>query len=331
MAFIIRLQPGGEEFSAELGETVLDAALRQGLPLPHSCREGRCKSCRASLLSGQVEDGSADPTPRAILLCRTLARSDLVIGARPVAALAGIVPRILPVRVLRLERLAPDVMALTLKLPGGEPFRFRPGQHVDILFRDGHRRSYSLAGSPAARDTIELHVRRVAGGRFSDLAFHGLREKDLLRIHGPLGSFVLDLPSPRARLLVAGGTGFAPFQGLLAQSAVPPPAPSLHLYWGVRSPSDLYRHAELLAACRRHPWLRYTPVVSQPPDAHAPEWSGRTGLVHAAVLADYPDLSGLSVYACGPPPMVAAARTAFAARGLPAEHLHADSFEYAAA
>jgi CDP-4-dehydro-6-deoxyglucose reductase len=323
MTFRVRLEPGGEQFAAAPDETVLDAALRVGIVLPHSCREGRCRSCLARLVAGEVDPPAVADDD--ILLCSVRARGDLVLAVRPAAALAGLAPRILPARIARLERLAPEVMAVTLRLPGGTPFRFVAGQHVDVLLRDGRRRSFSIASAPQTAGEIELHIRAVPGGVFSAMVFGQLREKDLLRIQAPLGTFVLDEASPRPAILLAGGTGLAPLQSMLAQAFARGLTRPLHLYWGVRARADLYRDAVLRAWGAAHPGFRYTPVLSEP--ARDDDWSGRTGLVPAAVLEDHADLGGHSVYAAGPPAMIAAARAAFAARGLPPAHFHADSFE----
>jgi CDP-4-dehydro-6-deoxyglucose reductase len=331
MSFRVQLEPGGEVFDVRPDETVLDAALRAGLVLPHDCRIGRCGSCLARVVTGTVETGEAggsvlsdiDRAAGRALLCQARPVTDLTVAARPLAALAGIKVRTLTVRVARIERLAPGVVRLALKLPGGVPFRFLPGQHVDVQLRDGGRRSYSIASSPEDGDRLELHVREVAGGIFSGQVLAALREKDLLRLQGPFGTFVLDHGSSRPAILLAGGTGYAPLRSMLRhaiQSGITRP---LHLYRGARTVEDLYLADEGARLAASHPAIRYTPVVTEPDTAGT--W--RTGLAHAAVLEDYPDLRGHAVYASGPPAMIARARAAFGARGLPDTHFHADAFE----
>lgn len=321
MTFRVQLVPGGTAFDVQPGETVLDAALRAGLMLPHDCRAGRCGTCRARIVAGMVEP-AADAAGTA-LLCQAQPRSDLTVAAEPLAALAGITVRNLTVRVARIERLAPDVVRLVLRLPGGVPFRFWPGQHVDVLLRDGRRRSYSIASSPEEHDALELHVREMAGGVFSSDVLRALRIKDLLRIQGPFGTFILDPDSPRPAILLAGGTGYAPLRSMLRQAVDGAGARPMHLYRGARRLADLYLADESREFAARLPGFRFTAVLS---GADAPA-SMRTGLAHAAVLEDYPDLGSHSVYASGPPPMISAARAAFQARGLPAAHFHADAFE----
>lgn len=335
MDFKIRVEPSGREFGAEEDETVLAAALRQGLVLPHSCRNGSCGSCKARVTEGRIEYGDV-PIPaltederRAglVLLCQARARSNLVIEAREVTRLAGIPVRILPARVASMERAAPDVMILRLKPPPGERLSYLAGQYLDILLRDGARRSFSIANPPNRDEFLELHVRHVPGGLFTPHVFERMKEKDLLRLQGPLGTFCLNEENPGTpAILIAGGTGFAPVQAIVEQAVVQGSARPMHLYWGARSRVDLYRHAHAEALARTHPVLRYTPVLSQPSAGDG--WRGRTGWVHEAALADYPDLSGVEVYACGPPAMVAAVRETFLSRGLPPGRLFSDSFEF---
>jgi len=337
MSFNIHLTPDGETFTAKSGETVLGAAQRAGIVLPHSCRDGRCGRCKALVLAGRVEAGVIDtdvvsPAEQRqgfTLLCRAVPLSDLEITARPVAALAGFPVRRLPARVAHLERLAPNVMGLWLKLPGGDPFRFLAGQHVDILLRDGRRRSYSIANAPHDSEFLELHIRHVPGGAFSEHVFDGMKERDLLRIEGPLGTFLLDEASSRPAILLAAGTGFAPFKSMIESALHAGVSRRLHLYRGARTFADLYDHERVLGWLERYPALRYTPVLSAP----RPEdgWTGRVGHVQDAVLADHGRLDVTSVYACGPPALIDNARAAFSPRGLPSEHFHADAFEPARA
>jgi CDP-4-dehydro-6-deoxyglucose reductase len=334
MAYKIRLEPSGREFAAEPTESVLAAALRQGLVLPHSCRNGSCGTCKGKLLSGRVEYGEAplpaltDEERRAgyALFCQARAASDLVIEAREVTRLAGIPVKILPCRVIAMERAAPDVMILRLKAPQHERLQYLAGQYIDILLSGGARRSFSIANPPNRDEFLELHVRRVEGGLFTTHVFEKMQEKDLLRFQGPLGTFFLHDENPGTEaVLIAGGTGYAPVQAMVEQALAQGGTRRFHVYWGARARRDLYRHAQVEALARAHPALRYTPVLSEPRPED--DWRGRTGWVHEAALADYPDLSAVEVYACGPPVMVAAVRESFLARGLPASRLYSDSFE----
>lgn len=336
----VRIQPSGREFSVAEGETVLAGALRAGLFLPYSCRSGSCGTCKGKVLEGGVDYGvyeekALPPAERdagQALFCQARPQSDLVIEAREIVAPADIEIKTLPCRVAGKEVLAHDVMKLSLKLPQHERLKFLAGQYIDLLLRDGSRRSFSLANPPQQDDVLELNVRRVPDGKFTQHVFTGMKEKDLLRFRGPLGVFFLRedpdvAPTPeRPTLLVAGGTGFAPIKSIVEDAIARGIDRPMRLYWGVRARRDLYLHDLALELERRHPHFRYTPVLSEPQPEDG--WSGRTGWVHEAVLADYPDLSGMEVYASGPPPMIEAIRASFPGRGLAQERLHYDSFEF---
>ncbi len=335
MTHRVRIHPSGHEFTVEPGESILDAAMRQGFPLPYGCRNGTCASCLGKVVSGEVfypegpppalpED--ADAAGQAIF-CQAQIDADCEIEIQEVEAARDVVVRTLPVRVAAIEELAHDVTMLRLRLPAAERLQFLAGQYIDLLLRDGRRRSFSLANPPEDEDHLELHVRRVPGGRFSDELMRTLRPKSLLRFEGPLGSFFLREDSTRPTILVAGGTGFAPMQSIIEHAIARGHDRPLHLYWGVRSLRDLYRAERASAWARDHAHIEFTPVLSDPlPDD---DWAGRTGFVHEAVVADYPDLSGHQVYMSGPPPMIEAARRAFRAAGLETGELFFDSFDYA--
>jgi CDP-4-dehydro-6-deoxyglucose reductase len=338
----VTIERSQRTFDVQEGETVLDGALRNGILLPYSCRSGSCGTCKGNVRAGDVDFGSYEEKALSAderaagkaLFCQARPSSDLVIDAREVMAPADIEIKTLPCRVVKMERVAHDVMALSLKLPQHERLRFAAGQYIDILLRDGHRRSFSLANPPSQDSTLELHVRRVPGGKFTEHVFTALKDKDLLRFRGPLGIFFLRTDdaqpvesSSRPTLLIAGGTGFAPIKSIVQDAVARDMKRPLHVYWGARARRDLYLYDLAADWERQHPRIRFTPVLSEPTAADA--WSGRTGWVHDAVLADYADLSGVEVYASGPPPMIEAIRASFPARGLEEERLHYDSFEFA--
>lgn len=335
MSFRVRIQPSGHEYTVANQETILEGALRHGYTLPYSCRNGSCGTCKGRLLAGDIDYGkyedkalSADERAAGLaLFCQAVPRSDVVIEARELAAVAGIAIKTLPARVIKMERVADDVMVLSLKLPANQRLQFLAGQYLDILLKDGKRRSFSLANPPHADEFLQLHIRRVPNGLFTTHVFTQMKQKDLLRLRGPMGTFFLREDSDRPVILIGGGTGFAPIKGMLEHAFARDISRPLHFYWGVRARRDLYMHALPQAWARTHANFRYTPVLSEPGAEDA--WDGRTGWVHAAVLADYPDLSGHEVYASGPPPMIAAIKQAFFARGLTPERLFYDSFEFA--
>ncbi len=323
MGFKVRIEPSGHEFEVQNEETVLEAALREGLSLMYSCRNGACGSCKGRLLSGTIDYGryqakalSRDERAQGkALFCQAVPLSDLVIEAREVGAAKGISVKIMPVRVVRMERLAHDVMGLHLKRPQNEAFRFLAGQYIDVLLKDGRRRSFSLANPPEHDALLELHIRRLPGGRFSEHVFTQMEEKALLRIEGPLGTFFVNEESTAPKLFLAGGTGFAPVKAMLEHAFATGAIRDMHLFWGVRARRDLYMHDLAQGWAKRYRHFQYTPVLSQP-DA-GDEWTGATGYVHEALLATYTDLSGFEVYASGPPAMITAAHAVFSRHGLP--------------
>jgi CDP-4-dehydro-6-deoxyglucose reductase len=336
MTYRISLQPGGHAFDAAGDQTVLEAALGAGLLLPHSCRDGACGACKGKVVHGTVDHGkssdgalsAADQAEGYALFCCARPLSDLVLEARNVTRAGDIPVRKLPSRVQKLQRLADDVMLLDLKLPASETFRFKAGQYVDILLADGQRRSFSIANAPHDAGHLELHVRRIDGGRFTSHVFEGMKEKDILRLEGPLGSFWLREDSQRPIVMLAGGTGFAPIKGIVEHVLEAGLQRPITLYWGSRDRAGLYLDALARSWETAQPNLRYIPVLSdeKPGDA----WDGRRGLVHQAVLDDFADLSGHEVYACGAPAMIDAARAGFCGeRGLPEGAFFADAFTFA--
>ena len=328
----VYFQPGGREITSRDGETVLSAALRQGLVFPHSCRSGNCDTCRARLISGKIAPGAApgmqadSQTGRsgAILLCQAVPLSDVVIEAHELEAMAGMQVRTLSARVLVLESLSRDVTALTLGLAKGRgTLEFYAGQYVDLLLWDHRRRSYSIASSPADPEVIELHVRRIPGGRFSEEELPALKPGDILPLMGPLGTFFLR-DDPRPAIFVAEGTGFAPFAAMMEDRRRRGARRPIQFYWGVRSREDLYRQDQI-RSWEQDLGIEFSPVLSEPD----PDWDGRQGRVHEAVLAEHTDLSGVQVYASGSPSMVAAVRETFPRHGLQADALHCEPFSHA--
>jgi CDP-4-dehydro-6-deoxyglucose reductase len=332
----ITIIPTGQRFAVDPHENVLAAALRAGLNLPHSCKGGHCASCRARILSGTFEYAGARPAGITqdeadqgyALLCQARALTDLTVEAREMQPAPDVEVKSLPCRIDRLERVADDVMAVFLRLPAVEELHFRAGQYVDIMLSEGRRRSFSIASAPADGRLIELHVRRASTSGFTGQLFDSMRAGTLLRIEGPLGQFWFRNESPRPAIMVGGGTGYAPLRAMLRQLFATGDRRPLTLYWGGRAQRDLYEDVWLSHVATARAGFSYRPVLSEP-DAPASCGAARTGLVHAAVLDDFPDLSGCDVYASGPPAMVEAIRAEFPAHGLSREQLFFDSFDYA--
>ncbi|MFN2308996.1 MAG: CDP-6-deoxy-delta-3,4-glucoseen reductase [Gammaproteobacteria bacterium] len=335
MSFQVQLTPSGRRFTVEPGESVLAAALRQGLVLPYGCRAGSCGSCLATLVAGRIEYQGPPPpalTPEdlqagRVLPCQAHPQTDLTLEVREVAA-AQLAIKNLPARVETITPLTHDTLRLRLKLPASERLQFLAGQYIEVLLKDGRRRGFSLANAPHDDALIELHIRLIPGGEFTEYVFREMRPKALLRIEGPLGTFFLREDSPRPVILMGGGTGFAPLKGLLEHAFHVGLDRPLHLFWGVRARRDLYLQGLIGQWCVRHPNFRYTPVLSEPVPEDA--WSGETGLVMNAVTRAYPDLRGHDIYMSGPPAMCTAARARFLALGLPVEQMFSDAFEFAA-
>ena len=331
MSFKIQIQPSGHAFDTSAGETVLDAALRHSIGLPYGCRSGNCGTCVGKLLEGRVsypsgQTGALEGTAEgSCLLCQAVPESDLSIEVREVESTQEIEVRMLPCRVEAIDHLCHDVIRVSLKLPEEQRLQFLAGQYLDFILSDGRRRAFSIANAPHDDELIELHIRHVPGGEFTDYAFAKMKAKSILRIQAPLGSFVLREESARPIIMIGGGTGFAPLKGMIEHAFHAGIERPIHLYWGVRSKRDLYLKELPERWVAEHADFRYTPVLSEPDE----DWEGRAGWVHEAVVADYPDLSGYDVYMSGPPVMIEAAATALAERGLTREHLYSDAFEYA--
>lgn len=334
MSFTVKLHPSGHKFELEDDERILEGALREGIAFPYGCRNGACRSCIGRLIKGNVDYGPKKPPGLShhdihsgkVLCCQAVPITDIELEVREVGAARHITVKTLPVRVMSLEYLNHDVMEMRLKLPISERFEFMAGQYIDILLKDGRRRSFSLANPPHKNDFLELHVRHVPGGHFTSKVFETLAPKALLRIEGPLGATFLREDSDRPILMVAGGTGFAPIQSMIEHAIETNSKRTIHLFWGVRAMHDLYSQNRISEWLRNWNLLRYTPVLSSP--LVTDDWSGETGWVHEAVIRNYPDLASYDVYVCGPPEMVQAAEKEFTCHGLPEGQLFFDSFEY---
>ena len=337
MTYTITVQPSGRSFEAEPAETMLAAGIRQGIGLPYGCKDGACGSCKCKKISGTVTHGphqdkalsAQEEADGYVLTCCGTATSDVVLESRQVTHAGAFPIKTMPARVALLEKLSPDVVRLKLQLPANDIIQYHAGQYVEFILRDGARRSYSMANAPHTlvengAPMIDLHIRHMPGGKFTDHVFGAMKEKEILRIEGPYGSFHLQ-ESPKPIVLLASGTGFAPIKAIIEHMQFMGITREAVLYWGGRRPHDLYMNDWVQARCAEMPNLTYVPVVSDalPEDG----WSGRTGFVHLAVLQDFADLSGHQVYACGAPIVVDSARKDFVEKaGLPEHEFFADAF-----
>ena len=335
MSFNITVQPSGRTYAAEPDEALLAAAIRHGIGLPYGCKDGACGSCKCKKLEGTIVQGThqlkalsvEEAEQGFILTCCATATSDVVIESRNVTDESAFPIKKMPTRVASLAKASTDVVVLRLQLPAAEVFKYHAGQYVEFMLRDGARRAYSMANAPhtqAETPQVELHIRHTPGGKFTDHVFGAMKEKEILRVEGPFGSFYLREESNKPMVLLASGTGFAPIKAIIEHMQFKRITRPAVLYWGGRRPSDLYMHDWVVAKVAEMPNLRYVPVVS---DALAEDaWTGRTGFVHNAVLQDFSDLSGHQVYACGAPIVVDSAQTAYLQAGLPDDEFFADSF-----
>jgi CDP-4-dehydro-6-deoxyglucose reductase len=327
----VTIRSSNHTFTVNEGETVLDAALREGVIIAYGCRNGACGTCKGKLVEGKLDYGTyqehalpdAERDAGMALFCQARPLSDLVVECREIVGVKDMQIRVLPCRVHKLQRIGPDVMLMLLKLPANERLQFLAGQYIDILLRNGTRRSFSMANPPHDDAFLELHLRNY-GGPFSAQVFDRMKEKDILRFEGPFGTFFLRDSGAKPILFVASGTGFAPIKAMIEHALFAGIERAMTLYWGCRVRSDLYLHDLAERWCTEY-GLRYVPVLSEalPSD----NWTGRTGFVHRAIMEDLPDLSEYQVYACGAPPMVEAAHRDFTTLcGLPEEEFFSDSF-----
>ena len=330
MAFEISLIPSGHRYHVDATTNLLEAALAAGFTLPYGCRNGACGSCKATVVHGDIDHGKAqttvlsddERTKGVALLCCATARSDVSLACRELGGANDIPVRMLPCRVQKIVRAAEDVIILSLKLPTNERLQFLPGQYIEFLLKDGRRRAFSIANAPHDDEFVTVHIRRVDGGFFSAHVFETMKEKEILRFNGPLGSFYLREESRKPIIFVAGGTGFAPIKSIIEHAVQHGEKRAMHLYWGAQNRAGLYLPELPLS------WpLHCVQVLSNATADDA--WQGRTGFVHQAVLADHPDLAALQVYACGSPAMIDAARADFMRAGLAEEDFFADAFSLA--
>ena len=325
MPFRVEIPAIGRVFDAAPDETLLDAASRAGVALPHDCRLGGCGTCRVRLLSGAV---AYDEAPFALspeeeaggyaLACQGRPAGDLVIDVPAADPLPE--PRRVTATVAGVTPLCDGVVRLAVTVPGGVP-AYRPGQYMNVMLDDGHPRSFSMSSAPS-RGVLDFHVRRVAGGRFTDGVLARLRPGDPLEVELPLGSFHYRATDERPLLMVATGTGIAPIRAMLDSLLDDPDCPPVHLYWGMRTAADLYLHDEIAGWAGRLYDFRYVPVLSQA----GPAWQGRRGRVQDAVIADGVELPDHAIYLCGSPAMIADAKRAFIARGAEPAHIHVEGF-----
>ena len=333
--FEVTIAGSGKTFIVRKGENVLAAALRQGVMLPYSCKNGTCGSCKGVVQSGEVHYPfhppmaleKSDYAEGRALMCQAEPIEDLVIEVREIEAVRDIQVRMLPARVMEKTQLADNVVRLKLVLPKAQRLQFLAGQYVDVLIEDGKRRAFSIASSPSLESEIELHIRHVEGGDFTGYVFEELKERDILRFEGPLGNFFIRNDQPdRPMIMMGGGTGFAPLKSMIENLIETGDKREIHLYWGARNSAELYLDDLPSGWSSEHGHIHYRRALSEPSGQGELEAFG--GFVHEAVIEEHPDLSEFDVYMSGPPAMIEAAKEAFMEHGLPEDRLFYDSFEF---
>ncbi len=331
MSFTVNIQPSGHSFTVEENELILDAALKAGISFPYGCRGGGCWACRGTIIEGEVDYG--DFTPRfseediankSALFCVSTATTDLTIEMKEISAIKEIEIKNLPTRVQEMEKLSDDVMKVKLLIPPTERLQFLSGQYIEIIMEDGRRRAFSIANAPFDDKCLELHIKYIPGGDFTEYVFNKMKVRDLLRFEGPHGTFTLREESMRPIIMLATGTGFAPIKSILEHAFAEGVTRPIYFYWGGRNKHDFYMDEQLKAWAEQHANLRYIPVVSQPDDA----WQGRTGHVQTAVLEDFASLAGYEVYACGNPAMVKEGFDLLTKQGVKSENYMSDAFTF---
>ena len=336
MSFSITNQRNNTCFVSHVDETILEAALRDGRVYPYGCRSGVCGACKSDLISGEVhygeyEDFALSDEEKAhgkVLLCQAIPLQNVVIDVVEITTGADIQIKMLPCRVGKIARLAKDVIQLFLSLPKTQKFNFIAGQYIDIILKDGQRRSFSIANLPeqVSQQGLELHIRNVADGHFTSRVFATMKERDLLRFEGPFGTYFLQSEANKPIIMIAGGTGFAPIKGLFQHAVGQNQNHDIHLFWGARDQQDLYMNELIKQWLKTYPNFKYTPVLS---DRTADDWHGDCGFVHDIVSTTYENFAKYDVYASGPPIMIDAVRDSLLEKGMNAERFFFDSFEFA--
>ncbi|VAW65777.1 2-polyprenylphenol hydroxylase and related flavodoxin oxidoreductases / CDP-6-deoxy-delta-3,4-glucoseen reductase-like [hydrothermal vent metagenome] len=335
MLYKVTVQPSGHQFDVEKGESILDAAMRQDIDLPYGCRGGVCGSCTGYLIEGEVyyddEPIALDDEMKAnkqALFCIAKTTQDLQISIDEIEGLENLEVRQMGCHVSSKNHLCHDVISLQITLDNNERLQYHAGQYIEFMLEDGKRRAFSIANAPHKDDLIELHIRHVDGGLFTDFLFQSMPEHSALQVQGPLGSFYLREGRDRPLILMGGGTGFGPLKAMIEHIEHVGFNQPVHLFMGVRALRDLYMSDMVNQWINKNSQLSFVPVLSNPGDED--NWQGETGFVHQVVARQFGDLSAFDIYISGPPPMVNAAADLFTQQGASKDHMFSDAFEYSA-
>jgi len=320
----------GVEFEIKPSQTILEAAISSGITLPYGCRSGSCGSCKATIIKGEVfhEDimpgvlTDQDKSEQNFLLCKTYATSDVTITSPVEKKLDEFPKKITPVRVEKLNLLNHDVMQILLKLPAGENLQFKAGQYLEFILKDGARRAFSMANAPSD-DLIELHVRLIEGGTFTNYVFNEMKEKSIHRIEVPIGNFYLR-ESDRPMIFVAGGTGFAPIKSIINDCHRAGVERKIYLYRGFKTHKDLYQD-EVVENWKKN--INNFEAINIYSEEVVNEQE--KSLVHKKVIKDLGQLDSFDVYCCGAPGMIEVAYKEFVEAGLNPNSFYSDAFTFA--
>lgn len=317
----------GSEFDVKDGSSLLDAALSSGIVLPHSCKTGRCGSCKARVLSGnshpflpETSLTEYDLNNSWILACARSALSDIVLDVEEITGKVLPKARTFPCRIAGLEKLTRNVIRVNLRLPPKTNLEYFPGQYIDVIGLNGVRRSYSIACSHRNDNQLELHIAALEGGVMSNYWFQKAKLNDLLRLNGPLGTFFLRESSGLNLVFLATGTGIAPVKAIL-ESIIELPSDqrpkSVTVLWGVRHVEDLYLDITTLL-----PNVKYLPVLSRANVG----WNGARGYVQDVLFNLDLNFDKTAIYACGSDAMIQDAKKKLSDAGLPLGQFYSDAF-----
>lgn len=335
MSYKVTVHPSGHQFDVEADETILDASMRQNVDLPYGCRGGACGSCVGYVVKGEVyyddEPIALDDDMKAnqqALFCIAKTNQDLDISIEEIDGLSHLEVKTLGCHVSSKNKLCHDVISLQITLDDDQRLQYHAGQYIEFLLEDGKRRAFSIANAPHNDDRLELHIRHVDGGLFTDFLFESMPENSSLQIQGPLGNFYLREDTNRPIIMVGGGTGFGPLKAMIEHIEYVKFDQPVHLFMGVRALQDLYMDDMVKQWIANNKNLSFTPVLSEPMEED--NWNGETGFVHQVVAKQFSDMSGYDIYMSGPPPMVNAAVDLFTQQGASKDNMYSDAFEYSA-
>ena len=341
MAHKVRLEPVGVEFEVEDGETVLNAAFRQGIALPHGCKEGQCSACKCVLLDGEVDMlkystfalNDMEKDTGHILLCRSIAYSDMeveLLNYDEEVLSKSIAVKAYDGRITGFDKLTHDIRGIEIEL--GSPMKFWAGQYVDITVTtekgETITRSFSMANTPSETQKLSFIIKKYPDGKFSgELDSGGIRVGADVTVVGPYGTCFRREERQGPLVLVGAGSGMSPVWSILNDHLQSGEERPVYFFYGARTADDLFHLDRIAALLERHPEVTFIPVLSHAGDDSG--WSGERGFVHEAVDARLKAL-GIDgegdVYACGPPPMIDALQPVLFMNGFESERIFFDKF-----